>query len=396
MDARLIQFSFPYSFYKISRQGTPLSLSISTNHESQRKRMSVKVGSTRDDVAFDESAFEAERLRLDAKARESMAEASKREMEVGDDDDAKAWKWRIRKRIWDLMEARNIALFPRPVHHRIPNFVGAPIAASKLGELEVFRASECVKVNPDSPQKRVRYLTLSGGKKLLTPQPRLRTGFFSVLELRMLTARSIDEVCTSVGVAKYGKPIGLDEEIKVDLIVIGSVAVDPKTGARLGKGEGFAELEYGMLRYMGAIDDSTPVVTTVHDEQLVDDIPAEKLLVHDVPVDIICTPTRVIFTNTPIPKPKGIYWDKLSPEKLGQIRILRELKCRIERETGEKLPCGAPEKLPPTAQRRLMNAVRWYVRPEFRYNLHGKVSHCFPTPYSLELRDVSSPGLLRS
>lgn len=26
--------------------------------------------------------------------------------------------------------------------------------------------------------------------------------------------------------------------------------------------KGFAELEYGMLRYMGAIDDSTPVVTT--------------------------------------------------------------------------------------------------------------------------------------
>ena len=28
------------------------------------------------------------------------------------------------------------------------------------------------------------------------------------------------------------------------------------------KMQGFAELEYGMLRYMGAIDDSTPVVTS--------------------------------------------------------------------------------------------------------------------------------------
>lgn len=48
----------------------------------------------------------------------------------------------------------------------------------------------------------------------------------------------------------------------------------------------------------------------------------------------------------------GIYWDKLSPEKLGQIKILRELKSRIERETGQKLPTGPSEKLPPTAQRR--------------------------------------------
>lgn len=43
----------------------------------------------------------------------------------------------------------------------------------------------------------------------------------------------------------------------------------------------------------------------MHDKQLVDDIPVEKLLVHDVPVDIVCTPTQVIFTNTAIPKPQG-------------------------------------------------------------------------------------------
>ncbi|XAR62258.1 hypothetical protein NMG60_11016953 [Bertholletia excelsa] len=306
---------------------------------------------SRDDVGLGEAAYEAERLRLDDEARRLMAESSEREI-AADEDDLKAWKWEIRKRVWDLMEARNIAQFPRPVHHRIPNFVGASAAANKLAGLEVFRKANCVKVNPDSPQKQVRFLSLNGGKKLLTPQPRLRTGFFSVVESRMLTPSTINEACTSAGVAKYGKPIGLAEKIKVDLIVIGSVAVDPKTGARIGKGEGFAELEYGMLRYMGAIDDSTPVVTSVHDEQLVDDIPVEKLLIHDVPVDIICTPTQVIFTSTSIPKPQGIYWDKLSPEKLGQIPILGELKSKIEWETGQKLPIGPPEKLPPTAQRR--------------------------------------------
>ncbi|KAF0889182.1 hypothetical protein E2562_022445, partial [Oryza meyeriana var. granulata] len=173
-----------------------------------------------------------------------------------------------------------------------------------MRRLDVFQDAQCVKVNPDSPQKQVRFLTLSGDKKLLTPQPRLRTGFFSVLESHIIPTGCIPEACTSVGAAKYGRPISLDEKIKVDLIVIGSVAVDPSTGARLGKGEGFAELEYGMLRYMGSISDSTMIVTTVHDKQLVNDIPVEKLLIHDVPVDIICTPTQVIFTNTTIPKPQ--------------------------------------------------------------------------------------------
>ncbi|KAG0520212.1 hypothetical protein BDA96_08G054000 [Sorghum bicolor] len=306
-------------------------------------------------ASFDAAAFEAERLRLDAAARAGMESTARA---AAAEANPRAWKWAIRKRVWDALEAEGVARDPRPVHHRIPNFDGAPAAADALGRLDIFQNSQCVKVNPDTPQKQVRFLTLSGDKKLLTPQPRLRTGFFSVMDSQMIPVGCIPEACTSVGAAKYGRPIGLDESLKVDLIVIGSVAVDPSSGARLGKGEGFAELEYRMLRYMGAIDDSTMIVTTVHDKQLVDDIPVEKLLVHDVPVDVICTPTQVIFTKTTIPKPQGIYWEKLSPEKLGQIRILRELKQRIEQETGTILPCGPSEKLPPTAQRR----QRWRRR----------------------------------
>ncbi|KAK7364524.1 hypothetical protein VNO80_13255 [Phaseolus coccineus] len=357
MDA--FRLSHPFMLTANNLKAPPFcTLSLSTH---PRRCFKVESASTnKNNQPFDAAAFEAERLALDAEARQAMAEAA----------DPKAWKWVIRKRIWDLMEARNFANNPRPVHHRIPNFVGASVAAQKMRELDVFQVAQCVKVNPDSPQKQVRFLTLSDGKKLLTPQPRLRTGFFSVLESSILTLDTMKEACTSVGVAKHGRPIGLDEKIKVDLIVIGSVAVDPRTGARLGKGEGFAELEYGMLRYMGAIDDSTQVVTSVHDCQLVDDIPVEKLLIHDVPVDIICTPTQVIFTHTTIPKPQGIYWDKLSPEKLGQIRILRELKKRIEQETGKKLPTGPSEKLPPTAKRS-RRALREPQNPEL-------IRACFP------------------
>ncbi|XP_058779079.1 5-formyltetrahydrofolate cyclo-ligase-like protein COG0212 [Vicia villosa] len=354
MDTQAFRLCYPLSFTNKTNNNYTIKTLSSLWNKTHLKSRSCRffkleaTNSINNNTPFNEAAYEAERLTLDAEARKSMA-AERENSSL--QDDPKAWKWIIRKRIWDMMEANNFSQNPRPVHHRIPNFVGASLAAEKMRELDVFRGAQCVKVNPDSPQKQVRFLTLSDGKKLLTPQPRLRTGFFSVIESNMLTLGTIKEACTSVGVAKYGRPIGLDEKIKVDLIVIGSVAVDPNTGARLGKGEGFAELEYGMLRYMGAIDDSTLVVTSVHECQLVDDIPVEKLLIHDVPVDIICTPTKVIFTHTSIPKPQGIYWDKLSPEKLGQIRILRELKRRIEQETGQKLPTGPSEKLPPTAQR---------------------------------------------
>ncbi|KAM0914797.1 hypothetical protein ACQ4PT_011275 [Festuca glaucescens] len=208
-----------------------LQLHFAAAAASSSRRATVAVAfaasrSSSSSVPFDAAAFEAERLRLDADARASTAAGA----------DPRAWKWRIRKRVWDVLEADGVARNPRPVHHRIPNFDGAAAAADSLGRLDVFQNAQCVKVNPDSPQKQVRFLTLSGDKKLLTPQPRLRTGFFSVLESQMIPTGCIPEACTSVGAAKYGKPIGLDERIKVDLIVIGSVAVDPSTGARLGKG----------------------------------------------------------------------------------------------------------------------------------------------------------------
>merc|ERR1719291_1562967 len=186
---------------------------------------------------------------------------------------------------------------------------------------------------------------------LLVPQPRLRTGFFSVLNPAKIDPSKYLYACTQQGVVDYGEPIDLDAKIKVDMIVIGSVAVNAAHGGRLGKGEGFAELEYGMLRVMEAIDDATPVVTCIHDCQLVDDIPAEQMLCHDVPVDIICTPTRTIRVERKLPKPTGIYWEKLSPQKLASIRILQKLKQKLEEELGAALPTGPDEVLPPTAQR---------------------------------------------
>ncbi|KAJ4951949.1 hypothetical protein NE237_028781 [Protea cynaroides] len=260
MDANLIRLSSAFTFgesfqrkvqnssalFYISRGSKYLGMRSSN---SQYRKLTILGSNSRE--SFDEAAFEVQRLTLDSKARESMAEEAERTISSSSslEDDPKAWKWRIRKRIWDMMEAENIAQNPRPVHHRIPNFVGAAAAAKNVSSLMIVLV------------------------------------FF-------YSPGAINEACTSIGVVKYGRPIYLDEKIKVDLIIIGSVAIDPNTGARLGKGEGFAELEYGMLRYMGAIDDTTPVVTSVNDRQLVDDIPVEKLLVHDVPVDIICTPTQ--------------------------------------------------------------------------------------------------------
>ena len=163
---------------------------------------------------------------------------------------------------------------------------------------------------------------------------------------------SIDECTSSKGVAQWGTPISLNDKYTVDLVVVGSTAVCATTGARVGKGEGFAELEWGILTQQGNLDpESTLVVTTVHDEQVVTDIPAGSLTKHDVPVDVIITPTRVIRVPNRAPKPRGIFWDLLSPQKLAQIRVLRQLKQEIEEQEGLTLPTGPDEVLPPIAKK---------------------------------------------
>lgn len=65
-------------------------------------------------------------------------------------------KIEIRKRIWDLLEERDVDRFPRPVHGRIPNFIGAGKAAERLSKLKKRRNASIIKANPDSPQRWVR------------------------------------------------------------------------------------------------------------------------------------------------------------------------------------------------------------------------------------------------
>ena len=70
--------------------------------------------------------------------------------------DSSITKQDIRIKVWDFLEQKNLASFPRPVHNRIPNFLGASQAGQRLSELDEFQEAKVVKVNPDKPQEEVR------------------------------------------------------------------------------------------------------------------------------------------------------------------------------------------------------------------------------------------------
>jgi len=246
---------------------------------------------------------------------------------------SKELKALIRERVWRLLEEKGVARFPKPVRGRIPNFVGAEEAAARLAQLDVWRKARVVKVNPDSPQKPVRLLALKQGKVLVFATPRMREGFL-VIDPRKVPPHSYEHAATIRGAFRWGRRLHLDElrDLGIDLMVTGSVAVDLR-GSRLGKGEGYAELEYAILRTVGALSEDTPVATTVHDLQVVREIPREP---HDLTMDIIATPTRVIVVSPRPPKPPGVLWDRLPCRKLEEIPLLRDLARRL----GIEKPCS--------------------------------------------------------
>lgn len=225
----------------------------------------------------------------------------------------------IRQEIWSLLERKKAARFPG-AKGRIPNFTGAEECARLLSELEPWKRAKVIKANPDSPQRAVRQKALEEGKTLYMAVPRLRGPKpFIELDPKKLTVSPF-QASTIKGAARFGRPVSLEEMKKIDLVVCGSVAVNRK-GARVGKGGGYSDLEYALLREDKKVGSETPIITTVHPLQIVDEeLPMTE---HDIPLESIVTPEEILTLRPPYPKPKGIYWETLPSEKIEAIPVLR-------------------------------------------------------------------------
>ena len=238
----------------------------------------------------------------------------------------------VREAVWDAFDEGDQARFPFPPHDRIPNFAGADAAATRLAETEAWESAATLKANPDAPQLPVRRAALRAGKTVYVAQPRLRDpNPFLRLDPAEIPPDEIDDATTVSGISEYGTPTAPDGVARVDLIVVGSVGVTTG-GARVGKGEGYSDLEWAVLRELDAVDDDTTVATTVHELSVLDgpesavgaDVDLQEPDAHDVPLDLVVTPERALRTETPYARPDGVDWDALDAEKLSEIPVLAE------------------------------------------------------------------------
>ena len=248
--------------------------------------------------------------------------------------DRARWKGRnsdkdtLRSEVWSLLEERSVSV--GSVWSRIPNFIGAEKAAQRLAELQIWRVAKVVKSNPDPPQIPVRLRALQDGKLVYVPVPELVKDYpFIELDPKELQRRSIsfDEVAPIEGAMEHGRKVGFQDMKPFDLAVVGSVAAT-RNGGRSGKGGGFADLEMGIFREMGLVNMETPIVTTIHSLQVMED---ERVIMvaHDTPLDWVITPDEVIETQTLIAQPGGVNWDAIQSDQYENIPFLLTLKASL-------------------------------------------------------------------
>ena len=231
-----------------------------------------------------------------------------------------ASKAALRQEVWTAMRAARVARFPGAAG-RIPNFTGAEAAAERLRGLAAWQAARTVKSNPDSAQWPVRQRALEDGKTVYMAVPRLAEPepFFALDPAHL--SEPPRKAASISGATRSARRVTLAELAPVDLVVMGCVAAG-EDGARLGKGGGFADLEFALATAAGLIGPDTICVTTVHELQVcaAGTIP---LTSHDVRLDVIVTPERVIDCRRDGPRPAAsIDWDDLTEEKIAAIPLL--------------------------------------------------------------------------
>ncbi|XP_053678122.1 uncharacterized protein LOC128728520 [Anopheles nili] len=248
-----------------------------------------------------------------------------------------------RQEVWTAMRIR---LFPQGlpsnnfINRKIPFFPEAEQTAERLAETPEFKEAKNVKVNIDMAQETVKLIALKTNKTLFVAPSQKSDYLYAKIKMPKGGGGEEEEVSLvqqkrivkMLGGEDTYEELGIDQMEPLDMVVVGCVAVS-QTGQRIGKGNGYVDLEIAILMSLGAITAKTVIATTVADEQLYDTLPNELFQPYDFTVDLIVTPTRVVrVPPRKEPRAIGVQWNLLSSRRLEVVRVLKRMKERLEAE----------------------------------------------------------------
>jgi 5-formyltetrahydrofolate cyclo-ligase len=248
----------------------------------------------------------------------------------------------VRERVWSQLRdvARPDSRFAWDFGEFIADYEGSDAGADRLLELADDRGCETWLVTPDNNLDPLRERLVGRSTPFLMPSYGIRRGFLS-LDPAAVPDEEAAFASVLDGVNRFGQRVPLEtleaDHPPLDIMVTGASFVTPD-GLRMGKGHGFFDLEWAMLREVGLATTDTLVVAAVHDVQLLSetDTPDGMVADHDTVVDYVVTPSRTLQVEGDKQKPSGIYWDLLTETEIRSIPPLETLWKRAgEPATGD-------------------------------------------------------------
>ncbi len=211
----------------------------------------------------------------------------------------------------------------------IPDYEGSDLCAKRI--LELTKGNESLDnwlITPDNNLDILREELIKKDIPFIMPTYGIKRGF---LYLDPLDVPKNDEAFASTldGMNKFAERIKLEviekEVQKIDVMVTGCSFVT-EYGLRIGKGHGFFDLEWAMMKEIGKVDENTKVIVSVHNYQVIKGGQEEEIAEeHDTIADYIVTPTDTIKASTIQNKPQCIFWDMLDQDKIEEIPPLKKL-----------------------------------------------------------------------
>lgn len=237
----------------------------------------------------------------------------------------------LRVQTWKKIQEGKVGIGFNNIFNRIPSFVDADKAAALLINEDEFKKAQHIKVNIDRALHEFKEQALLADKSVYLPSTRDSSALCLKVDVPAdATEEQKKEALRVQDIQKFRKEIGLDSGLKLDIVVVGSVVVS-RDGYRIGRGNGFADLDIGLLIELGAITSQTVIATIVHDVQVVESLPFNLFQKYDTPVDIIVTPSEVIRVAKRLPRPNGVFWELLSERRLKILPVLQQLKEKEEK-----------------------------------------------------------------
>jgi len=237
----------------------------------------------------------------------------------------------VRERVWSQLRevARPDSRFAWDFGEFIADYEGSDAGADRLLELADDRDCGTWLVTPDNNLDPLRERLIERSIPFLMPTYGIRRGFLS-LDPADVPDGQAAFAATLDGMTRFADRVPLEtleaDHPPLDIMVTGASFVTPD-GLRMGKGHGFFDLEWAMLRRVGLATADTLVVAAVHDVQLLPeaDAPSGMVADHDTVVDHVVTPTRTHRVEGERRKPSGIHWPLLTEAEIRSIPPLETL-----------------------------------------------------------------------